>query len=221
MKPELGAYNGSDDSKRKALERLSRGEGKIGLTEMQQLCIPADIVYIRDDIADELDDTPKGRNDTERKQFKRSVLEAISPGADLSGVADKFLFWALTNPEHGLLRHTSESHYHNSFLHAVAEILEARINGTPKSDDEEALVFTNAIRFIRDLKSISSNMRYIGVLLLEVQKHDYQQLLYTVLNAKLLNPQDAMTHFVELLIAAPSSSAFTEARLPRAEPAWR
>jgi hypothetical protein len=68
------------------------------------------------------------------KAFPREFLTAINVGADLSKVANRFLVWLLTDPEHGVIKYADEQGA--DAIRGVATLHQRVIDGGDVTDAE-------------------------------------------------------------------------------------
>jgi hypothetical protein len=145
---ELKAFHGSPEIKAKYLARVRQhreadelikgqywqhGKGcAVGCTLEERynedkhmayetdLGIPVALARLEDSIFE-------GLQDSEAQLWPERFLSAIQPGADLSGVADKFLLALLADEQHGVWRHADD--LGKQVIEAVAVLLRRKIAG--------------------------------------------------------------------------------------------
>jgi hypothetical protein len=151
----LKAYHGSPEIKAKYLARVRRhreadelikgqywqhGKGcAVGCTLQGRfvtgghdayetdLGIPVALAHIEDNIFENLPNAAA-------QLWPERFLDAIRPGADLTGVADKFLLAVLVDEQHGVWRHADERG--KQVIEAVAALLRRKIAGKTVTAEE-------------------------------------------------------------------------------------
>ena len=152
---ELKAYHGSPDLKAKYLARVrqhreadelvkgkywEQGKGcAVGCTLEERfaearhaayetdLGIPVALAHIEDNIFENLPNAAA-------QLWPERFLDAIRPGADLTGVADKFMLAVLVDKKHGCVRHADEQG--RRAIMAVAVLLRRKIAGKTITAEE-------------------------------------------------------------------------------------